>query len=275
MNGTVLAWYMLFLVCLVSWTLHPKHRTSGSINADLPAYLILPCIAAGHILWQVHHYPGVMSELMTTRDRQLVRHVRAIEAPLVIVETHMPSSLILFTISAICRNIKRALFVVYTGLFCFREELFLHLSIPDLRDAQSNLNRPFVAGYSVLVWIFSSVVFLTFWFGLGIFVIYILIRHKRRRPPAPDGTSGKSSEELETCLATESLKTDLEVELSTLISVTMLPFGYVASFFLLNRNVIIEQGGSTPGELLQRVKLLIPRANGSVTSGLGQAMAFA
>lgn len=49
--GTIAAWYFTVLSVLVSWTLHPRKRKSGSIDVDLVATLTLPAVAVGHLMW--------------------------------------------------------------------------------------------------------------------------------------------------------------------------------------------------------------------------------
>ena len=92
---------------------------------DLIATLILPTVAAGHVILQAH---GSIRQLFEAQDLRLIQAVAAIEAPFIIVETFMALSAILFLIAAWMVNIRRASLVAVTGLLCFVVECDVHFS---------------------------------------------------------------------------------------------------------------------------------------------------
>ena len=55
--GMIACWYFTVAACLLSWTLHPTKRRSGSIDADFIVLLTFPAVAAAHLISQVHTYP--------------------------------------------------------------------------------------------------------------------------------------------------------------------------------------------------------------------------
>ena len=126
--GTVTCWYFTVASVLVSWTLHPHKRNSGSIDVDLIATLTLPSVAAGHVISQSHSTNGSIRELMGGQDLRSKSAIAAIEAPFIIVETFMALSVILFLIAAWMANIRRALCVAVVGLLCFVVECYIHFS---------------------------------------------------------------------------------------------------------------------------------------------------
>ena len=124
-SGTTTCWYLTASSVLVSWTLHPYKRKSGSIDVDLIATLILPSVAAGHVISQAY---GSIRQLFEAQDPRLIPAVAAIEAPFVIVETFMALSVIPFLIAAWMVKIRRAIFVAVVGLLCFIVECDVHFS---------------------------------------------------------------------------------------------------------------------------------------------------
>ena len=124
--GTITAWYFTIPSVLVSWTLHPSKRKSGSIDVDLVAILTLPAVAAGHVMLQaqllLHH--KVYDDNSNSRD--LIQLIAATEAPFIVTETFMTFSAILFLVAAWRLCIRRAIIVALIGLQCFAVECYIH-----------------------------------------------------------------------------------------------------------------------------------------------------
>ena len=128
--GTMAGWYLATLSVLVSWTLHPRKRSSGSIDVDTIAMLTLPLVAAAHLVSQVRGFlcPDFSPPIGEAVAWKHVQTVSAIEASFNVVETFMALSYVLFLISAWMSCQRRAILVGLMGLFCFAVECYVHLS---------------------------------------------------------------------------------------------------------------------------------------------------
>lgn len=128
--GTITCWYLTALSVLVSWTLHPRKRKSGSIDVDLIAVLTLPAVAAGHLVAQARKFSNQDNHAQTTSsvDWKYLQSIAAIEAPFNVTETFMAISVILFIVAAWMFCIRRAIFVALVGLLCFAVECYIHFS---------------------------------------------------------------------------------------------------------------------------------------------------
>lgn len=161
--GTITCWYLTTLSVLVSWTLHPQKRKSGSIDVDLIAALTLPAVAAAHLVSQVRGFMDQYENAQTTDnpDWNYPQSVAAIEAPFNVTETFMAISVILFLVAAWMFCIRRAIAVGLIGLMCFTVECYIHFSKfnrVDLRYDPSlpasnhpAFSRLFVADFASLV----------------------------------------------------------------------------------------------------------------------------
>jgi len=98
--GTIAAWYFMILSVLVSWTLHPSKRKSGSIDMDLVATLTLPAVAAGHVMLQARLLSHYKVDDDNGNGRGLIQLIAAIEASFIVTETFMALSVILFLVAA-------------------------------------------------------------------------------------------------------------------------------------------------------------------------------
>ena len=165
--GTITCWYLTTLSVLVSWTLHPQKRKSGSIDVDLIAVLTLPAVAAGHLVSQFRGFlhqdgrivRGVSSS--SSVDGTYLQSIAAIEAPFNVTETFMAISVIMFIVASWMFCIRRAIFVGFIGLLCFTVECSIHFSrFTDLglryrpgvsADGYPAFSRFFVADFAGLV----------------------------------------------------------------------------------------------------------------------------
>jgi len=145
--GTTACWYLIALSVFISWTIHLKKRTTGSIDSDFIALLTLPAVAAGHLISQIHTYSGRYDEMITTEDKFLGEYLAAIEASLNITENFFPIALILCSLAILFRNVRRAILVSLIGSFGFSAEGYLFFttrSPPYTEYKQGNFTRPFL-----------------------------------------------------------------------------------------------------------------------------------
>ena len=122
--GTTACWYLTMLSCLVSWTIHPKSRTSGYVNDDFIALLTFPAVAAGHLNAQISAYPGCKHESINMDDMEMFKLSAAIEAPLNIIEKFMATAMILFLVALAFKCMKRIVFLALGAMFCFSAEIY-------------------------------------------------------------------------------------------------------------------------------------------------------
>ncbi len=124
--GTIAAWYFTILSVLVSWTLHPSKRKTGSIDLDLVAVLTLPAVAAGHVMLQAQSLWNHKVYVGNGNGQELVQLIAATEAPFIVTETFMALSVILFLVAAWMFCLQRATIVALIGLQCFVVECYVH-----------------------------------------------------------------------------------------------------------------------------------------------------
>ena len=79
--GTALGWYLTIFAVVIAWTLHAKRSFSDVLDADFCIILMLPMVAAGHLIHQVNQHR--QSETGSRRIREMTM---AIEGPLLITE---------------------------------------------------------------------------------------------------------------------------------------------------------------------------------------------
>jgi hypothetical protein len=214
--GTIACWYLTILSVLVSWTLHPRKRKSGSIDVDLIAILTLPTVAAGHLISQVsmlmHSYvnsPGFGIEV-----DQYAQSIAATEAPFSIIESFMPISVILFLVAVWMFCLRRAISVAIVGLLCLATECYIHFSsfkelgirykpLGPKSDDIPAFSRSFVADFTSLI-IAILAILAIFIFGTLTIITHVLC--SRRAPRGirragqgrPDENPEASQEAVET-----------------------------------------------------------------------------
>ena len=148
--GTVAAWLLSLCAVLMSWTLNKSSREKDSISLDFIAALLLPLIAAGHIVLQIVRMPVSVAEAITTEDVDLQRYAAALEAPLSICETFSIASLLL----AICCGPwwrghvkwKRIGLVFTIGLLSWGAEnvMFVVATMKGIHVVDTTLSRPYL-----------------------------------------------------------------------------------------------------------------------------------
>ena len=161
--GTITAWYLTIVSVLLSWTLHPRKRISGSIDADLITVLTLPAVSAGHVLFRIRRWPVQHSDASAdgNADLRMVQTVAAVEASFNVVETSMAIIVVLFHVAMWTLCVRRAVIVALVGLLCFATECYIqfsHFKAPghwrELADSSNRLptfSRYFVADFAGLV----------------------------------------------------------------------------------------------------------------------------
>jgi hypothetical protein len=142
--GNLLCWFFLLLSVMVSWTLHPKHAKRDTITNDFIAALSLPLVAAAHFIHQIYQHTsqGSIQHLFTNLERDNVRNVAAIEAPLTVCEDFITWGAILFLLAARKRQWRRASLALVVHGLCFATELILVSGWVPWRS--SILLRPFL-----------------------------------------------------------------------------------------------------------------------------------
>lgn len=125
--GTIACWYLTILSVLITWTVHPRKRKTGSIDVDLVAILTLPTVAAGHLVSQIS---TLMREYKNAPEwkpdtGRLTQTIAAIEAPFSVVESWMAMSVVLVLVALWTSCIRRAIAVAVIGLTCFAAESYV------------------------------------------------------------------------------------------------------------------------------------------------------
>ena len=142
--GTMICWYLTTLSILLSWTLHPHKRASGSIDVDLIAVLTLPAVAVGHLIFLIRAVPPHLNTAPLPNFTEGFRKVAAIQAPLAVVETFEIFSMILIAVALRALCIRRAFLVAVVGLACFAiscNPIFINQSLP-LRVRYPDIDVP-------------------------------------------------------------------------------------------------------------------------------------
>jgi hypothetical protein len=206
--GSIACWYFTILSILVSWTLHPKKRKSGSIDVDLIAILTLPAVAAGHLIVQVSRLVNdhdIIPESDVDED-QYAQSIAAIEAPFTVIETFMAISVVLFLVSVWKSCFRRAISVALIGLLCLATECYVHFStLNDLdlryepsrlqREGRPAFDRSFVADFTGLI--VSIPVILTVCAATASAIVAIMLRAQRARHLAFEGEQRRLAEIVE------------------------------------------------------------------------------
>ena len=164
--GTVTSWYLTVLSVVLSWLLHPRKRTSDSIDADLITVLTLPAIAAGHLLYQLRQYLIKDAQVTYSSDDKVDQMFAAMEAPLVIVNASLVVNTWLIVIAALTRSYHKSLGVSSILFLCLFAEIYIFFSVPK----SSRLESPISMGSSPKVG-FSPGVQDTIIGGAGVLVI--------------------------------------------------------------------------------------------------------
>ncbi|KAH7247457.1 uncharacterized protein BKA55DRAFT_571880 [Fusarium redolens] len=177
--GNITSWLCMVISVFVTWCFNTQYRRKDSINTDLIFVLVVPGVAAGHVIYMiffsgvVEHQPA--QELFTSSDSQIVQHAAAAEAALNVCETFSAVAVLLVFISMCHGHLKRTLAVVVVGLLAFSTEAVVFVQTRGVRVSDSNLTRPFLFNFfEVMV---SLLIFLGVWLSaFGIMVLWLRLR---------------------------------------------------------------------------------------------------
>ena len=126
--GSVACWYLTKVSLLVTWTLHPRKRASGSIEVDLIAVLTLAVVANGHFVTQVQNLLAQSHGAGSSIKGNPTQLVAALEAPCVILDTYAPISAILSFVAIHIEAKRRNTLINIVGLSSFAVWCYVHLS---------------------------------------------------------------------------------------------------------------------------------------------------
>ena len=148
--GTVGAWLLTLCAVLISWTLNKSTRRKDSISIDFVGALLLPLVAAGHLIFQVLRLPYSISETITSADIEVQKYASALEAPLNICETF---SVVALIVAACCGpwwdsspKLRRLGAVLVTGLLSWGTEnlMFAMATLRGVKASDATLSRPYL-----------------------------------------------------------------------------------------------------------------------------------
>jgi hypothetical protein len=189
--GTVGAWLLTVSSVLISWTLNTFSRRKDNITVDFLATLILPLVAAAHLIFLVARLPVPVVEAFTTQDVEIQQYASAIAAPLCICETFSMAALVLALCCgpwwAVNMRMKRLGLVLLAGLLCWGTEnvLFVTVTIKGVKMTDATLTRPYLFLMPPLVayiWAYLALVVVC----IGIHWVVDTIHERRTRNPKRD-----------------------------------------------------------------------------------------
>lgn len=154
---------MTLCAVLISWTLNTSSRRKDTISIDFIATLLLPMIAASHLVFQVARLPFSVAEAITAQDVEVQKYASAMEAPLNVCETLSMAALLL----AVCcgpwwgsdPKWKRLGLVLIVGLLSWGTEnvMFAMVTMRGVQLVDATLSRPylfFLPPIVVSTWVF-------------------------------------------------------------------------------------------------------------------------
>ena len=167
--GNVICWFFLLASVLTSWTINPTTARRDTITNDFIAVLTMPFVAVAHFFHQIHHHQsdtnGSLGQLLNSRDRDDVRSVAALEAPLTVCEDFLAWAAVIFAVSARREHQKRTATVLTVGWLCVVAGMILMLAGPSY--GSTPLVRPFVSQSTAIFGIFLG-------WHLLILVVYLV-----------------------------------------------------------------------------------------------------
>ena len=175
--GAVGCWYLTSLSCLISWTVHPKKRLSGSIDNDFIAFLTFPAVSAGHLILQTKNFSSI-DETQQSLPENLLQTAAALEASLIITETFLLLGVLLILIAVYCQCVRRGFLLAAVAVFGFLAEVYLDVSQPSSRVRHALLHRHFLISYRWLLLVVSILVSTLVVFSSSIISLFYI-----QRPP--------------------------------------------------------------------------------------------
>ena len=126
--GSVACWYLTIISLLVTWTFHPRKRTSGSVEVDLIAVLTPVIVASGHFATQIQTLLVQSGRASSNIDGSHVQLVAALEAPCVIVNASSPIIAILGFMAIHIETKRRHTLIHGVGLLSFTGWCYIYSS---------------------------------------------------------------------------------------------------------------------------------------------------
>jgi hypothetical protein len=130
--GNLACWFFLLVSVLVSWTINPSGARKDTITNDFIAVLTLPVVAVSDFFHQVIQQTGMhndkrlgLQDLFTSLDRDDVRAVAAIEAPLTVCEVFITWAALLYLLASRKGQLKRMSLAIGAGSLCLSVEILL------------------------------------------------------------------------------------------------------------------------------------------------------
>ena len=117
--GSVTCWYLTITSLFITWTLHPRKRSSGSVDVDFIAVMTLPVVASAHFVTQAHNLLGQTRGASSSIDGSHAQLIAALEAPCVIVNTSSPIVAILGFMAIHIETKRRHTLIHLFGLLSF------------------------------------------------------------------------------------------------------------------------------------------------------------
>lgn len=148
--GTVGAWLLTICAVLISWTFNKSSRRKDSISIDFVGALLLPLVAAGHLIFQLSRLPYSVTETITSADIEVQKYASALEAPLNICETF---SMVALLAAACCGpwwnsgpKLRRLVAVLLTGSLTWGTEnlMFTMATLKGVKASDATLSRPYL-----------------------------------------------------------------------------------------------------------------------------------
>ena len=191
--GTVGAWLLTLCAVLISWTLNTSSRRKDTISIDFIAALLLPMIAASHLIFQVARLPFSVAEAITAQDVEVQKYASAMEAPLNVCETFSMAALLL----AVCcgpwwgsdPKWKRLGLVIIVGLLSWGTEnvMFAVVTMRGVQLVDATPSRPYLFFSPPIV--ASTWVFLGLCVAVGVVVWFSRVNAMRARNTERDPES--------------------------------------------------------------------------------------
>ena len=223
--GAVEGWYLATLGCLISFSLHPRKRSSDAITADLIAVLTFPTIAAADLITQVRSYPK--------EDTTLAQNAASIEASLIITETFLVIDVILFLLAVGFQCIRRGCLLAIVGLFCFSAECYVYFS-PLVKPAiGQQLERLFLIDFGELLISVMVVLFICTICALGLIAVFFMMLPDQPRPrPSEQDVEARHRE------WKLNFKQSYSIKVLTIITWVFLPLAALMSAAPLSMNIV-------------------------------------
>ena len=129
--GAMLGWYLTLAGCIISWTIHPRRRSTDSIHPDFVAFLIVPLAAAA----QAISTSRLVREHLVTVDGDMEALKRnyaslqtcqtraAIETSSKVVLLYLFITIMIYPLSAL-RRFKRASALASVFIICFASQCY-------------------------------------------------------------------------------------------------------------------------------------------------------